>query len=163
MAVQEQGMAIYQLSSFRLIACEFIIACFCMLRLLRSWCWSMPLRERQPCTHVHACMNTYTHILPYVHRHAQHEHSLSHTYINTHTHKLTLTHTTHIHHLHTNIHINSPTIAFSYFLFPCSLTPSLTHSPTHPLTRSLAHSLTRSLTHSHSHSLTCACTYIHTR
>ena len=32
-------------------------------------------------SHVHACMNTYTHILPYVHRHAQHEHSISHTYI----------------------------------------------------------------------------------
>ena len=103
----------------------------------------MPLRERQPCTHVHACMNTYTHILPYVHRHAQHEHGISHTYIIhtyiAHTHKLTHTHAhaTHIHYLHTCTHINSPTIAFpslSYFLFPYSLT----------------------------HSLTCACTYIHT-
>ena len=36
LAVPKQGMAIYQLSSFRFIACEFIMACFCMLRLLRS-------------------------------------------------------------------------------------------------------------------------------
>ena len=93
-------------------------------------------------------MNTYTYILTYVRRHAQHEHSISHTYIihtyiaHTHINSLTHTHTTHIHHLHKK---NSPTIAFpslSYFLFPCSLTHSLTHS--------------------HSHSLTCACAYIHT-
>ena len=101
-------------------------------------------------------MNTYTYILTYVRRHAQHEHSISHTYIIhtyiAHTHINSLTHTTHIHHLHTYLHINSPTIAFpslSYFLFPCSLTHSLTyiliHSPVH------AHTYTRTqkLTHHH--------------
>ena len=118
----------------------------------------MPLRERQPCTHVHACMNTYTHILPYVHRHAQHEHSISHTYINTHTHinSLTHTHTTHTSfNLHTYIHINSPTIAFpSLSYFPSSLAHSLTHlltySPNHSLTHS-PYSLTHILIHSPVH------------
>ena len=147
MAVQKQGTAMYQLSSFRLIACELIMACLFMLRLLRSWCWPMTLREPQPRSHVHTWMNTYTYILIYVRRHAQHEHSISHTYIIhtyiAHTHINSLTHTPHTYII--CIKKNSPTIAFpslSYFLFPCSLA--------------------RSLTHSHSHSLTCACAYIHT-
>ena len=64
LAVPKQGMAIYQLSSFRLIACEFIMACFCMLRFLRSWCWSMHFEN-----HNHAL--TYTHSLT---------HSLTHSH-----------------------------------------------------------------------------------
>ena len=36
MAVQKQGTAMYQVSSFRLIAYELIMACLFMLRLLRS-------------------------------------------------------------------------------------------------------------------------------
>ena len=36
MALQKQGTAMYQLSSFRLIACELIMACLFMLCLLRS-------------------------------------------------------------------------------------------------------------------------------
>ena len=157
MAVQKQGMAIYQLSSFRLIACEFIIACFCMLRLLRSWCWSMPLRERQPCTHVHACVNTYTHILPYVHRHAQHEHSTSHTYIIhtyiAHTHINSLTHTTHIHHMHAYIHAHKLTHHRPSITIILPL-PLLTHSLTHLLTHSLTFSFTHLCMHIHTHTQT---------
>ena len=105
----------------------------------------MPLRERQPCTHVHACVNTYTHILPYVHRHAQHEHSTSHTYIIhtyiAHTHINSLTHTTHIHHMHAYIHTHKLT----------HHRPSITIILPLPL---LTHSLTFSFTH--------LCMHIHT-
>ena len=113
----------------------------------------MPLRERQPCTHVHACVNTYTHILPYVHRHAQHEHSTSHTYIIhtyiAHTHINSLTHTTHIHHMHAYIHTHklthhrpSITIILPLPLLTHSLTHILIHSPVHAHTYTHTHQLT---------------------
>ena len=122
----------------------------------------MPLRERQPCTHVHACMNTYTHILPYVHRHAQHEHSTSHTYIIhtyiAHTHINSLTHT---HHTHTScayIHTHKLTHHRLSITIILPL-PLLTHSLAHSLTHSLPHSLTHILIHSPVH----AHTYTHTQ
>ena len=93
-AVPKQGMAIYQLSSFRLIACEFIMACFCMLRLLRSWCWSMPLREPQPRTHtsvthsLHSLTHSFTHSLTHSPLTLT-SHSLTHSFTHALTHSLT--------------------------------------------------------------------------
>ena len=55
MAVQKQGTAMYQLSSFRLIACELIMACFIhgvsaqvMMLVYGTWTTDMP-RSKKIC------------------------------------------------------------------------------------------------------------------
>ena len=64
MAVQKQGTAMYQLSSFRLIACELIMACLfivssqVMMLVYGTWTTDMP-RSKKFCK---ATGGLYTHM-----------------------------------------------------------------------------------------------------
>ena len=110
-----------------------------VLRLLRSWCWSMPLHTY--IAHTHTRTYTHSHIhhthtsFAYIHKHKLTHHRLSITIILplplltyslppslTHSHhSLTFWFTHLCMRIHTHIHKNSPTItppSLLYFLFP---------------------------------------------
>ena len=112
----------YQLSSFRLIACELVMACLFMGCLLRSWCWSMALGQpicleaKKFCkatgglyiytyelkhtsssdSYIYIYVCKHITIPPYDHTHAQpRTHVHTHIYMYTDTHNMN---TAHVHH-----------------------------------------------------------------
>ena len=113
MAVQRQGTAMYQLSSFRLIACELIMACLfivsaqVMMLVYGTWTTDMPRSKKvRKATEDYIYIWTETYIIGFLY--ICRKHITISPYDHTHNHALTYTHymytdthnmnTAHIHH-----------------------------------------------------------------